>query len=147
LDVTTPVAHRAAKNTRFVLQPPNKPYEEIGSIEGFAKSIDTDGYGRQLLWVKHRLTGEVVKCIATGSALSELESHKIGDVWRGRRIQVYGTLYFKGLGQLSHMDATRIKFLRDRAELPDIEEILDERFTGGLRSEDYLDRIRHGKAS
>jgi hypothetical protein len=147
LDVTTQGAHVAAKNVHSVLHPPVKPYNEIGSIEGFAKAIDTDGYGRQLLLVKHRLTGEVVKCIAHGDALKELEAHRIGDVWHGRRVQVYGTLQFKGLGELSQIDATKIRFLRERAELPDVDDILDERFTGGLRSEVYLERIRYGKTS
>lgn len=142
LDVTPRVAQIAATNTRQVLTPPDKPYEELGSIEGYAKSIERDGFGRYVLWVKHRLTGETVKCIASGPAISELETHQIRDVWRGRRIQVYGKLYFKALGVLNQVEATKVKFLRDRSELPDYGDIQDENFTGGLRTEDYLARLR-----
>jgi hypothetical protein len=145
LDLTPPTARTAASNTRQVLTPPDKPYEELGSIEGFAKSIDRDGFGRYVLWVKHRLTGETVKCIASGAAVSELETHQIRDVWRGRRVQVYGTLHFKGLGALSQVEATKVRFLRDRSELPDYRDIQDEGFTGGLRTEEYLARLRDGK--
>jgi hypothetical protein len=145
LDITPTVARIAADNTRRVLTPPDKPYDELGSIEGYAKSIERDGFGRYVLWVKHRLTGETIKCLTSGPAITELETHQIRDVWRGRRVQVYGKLHFKGLGILNHVEATQVRFLRDRSELPDYEAVLDEKFTGGLRTEEYLARLRDGK--
>jgi len=145
LDITPTVARIAASNTRQVLAPPDKPYDELGSVEGYAKSIERDGFGRYILWVKHRLTGETIKCLASGPAITELETHQIRDVWRGRRVQVYGKMHFKGLGILSQVEATQVRFLRDRKELPDYEEILDENFTGGLRTEEYLTRLRDGQ--
>jgi len=147
VDLTPRVARTAAANTRHVLTPPDKPYQELGSIEGFATSIERDGYGRFVLWVKHRLTGDTIKCIASGEAVAELESHQIREVFRGRRVQVYGKLHFKGLGILGQVEATRVRFLRDRSELPDVEDILDERFTGGMRTEEYLARLRDGELS
>lgn len=147
LELTPRTAREAMANTRHALTPPDKPYDELGSIEGFAKSIERDGFGRYVLWVKHRLTGETIKCIASGEAISELESHQIRDIWRGRRVQVYGKLHFKGLGVLNQVETTKVRFLRDRSELPDYETIQDEKFTGGLRTEEYLARLRDGRLS
>ncbi len=144
LDLTRPVAHEAAENTRAVLEPPDKPYDEWGSIEGAARGIDRDARGHLILWVYHRLTGDVVKCFVSGEATEELADHKIRDVWRNRRVLVYGKLHYKGLGKLTQVEAIRMRFLRDRSELPDIDDILDENFTGGMRSEDYLAKLRDG---
>jgi hypothetical protein len=147
LEITPPVARAALNNTHKVLRPDERQYEELGSIEGYAKKIETDGYGRHLLWVHHRLTGEDIKCVMTGDAFLELEKHRIGDVWKGRRVQVYGRLHYKGLGRLSSAEALSFRFLRERNELPDIDDIQDTNFTGGQRSEDYLARLWNGERS
>lgn len=147
MDLTPTIAKAAGDNTRQVLRPANQPYKEQGSIEGYAHSIERDGWGRPILYVRQRLTGETVKCIVTGEALAELETHQIRDVWRGRRVQVYGLLYYRALGQLQNVDAISVRFLRPRGELPDVTDIVDENFTGGLASEEYLARIRDGNLS
>lgn len=58
-----------------------------------------------------------------------------------------GTIHFKALGRISRMDAQTIRFLRSSNELPDVDDIQDENFTGGLSSEEYLERIRNGGLS
>ena len=146
MDITPAVARAAATNTRSVLTPKEKPYKELGSIEGNAQSIERDGFGRRILWVRYRLTGESIKCMVSGEAERELEAHQIKDVWRYRRVQVYGMLHYRGLGLLREIDAIRVRFLRDRGELPNVDDILDPNFTGGMRSEDYLARLRDGKS-
>lgn len=113
-------------------------YKELGSVEGTARSIERDEWGRLILYIHGRLTGEEVKCVVSGDAADDLGEHQICDVWRGRRIQVYGTLHFKGPGKLREVDAIKIRFLRDRSDLPGVEDIVDPDFTGGLRSEEYL---------
>jgi len=147
LDLTPAGARTAAANTRTVLRPQNRPYKEQGSIEGYAQSIERDGYGRPLLWIRLRVTGESVKCSVSGAALTELETRQIRDIWRNRRVQAYGVLHYKGLGQLAQVDAISVRFLRDRRELPDVDDIIDENFTGGLQSEEYLARLRDGNIS
>jgi hypothetical protein len=144
LELTPPIAREAVKNAVAVLKPPENTYSEVGSIEGTARSIDRDRSGRLVLWVHHRLTGEDVKCFVSGQAEQELGEHKIRDVWRGKRVQVYGVLRFKGLGKLDRADGTMLRFLRDREDLPGVDDILDTEFTGGLRSEDYIARLRDG---
>jgi hypothetical protein len=147
LELTPPVARVGTVNVSAILTPTDKPYKELGAIEGIAKSFERDGRGRLLFWIHVRLTGDDVKCFASGEAENELGGHLIREVWRGRRVQVYGTLNYKGIGKLSHIEAIRVRFLRDRSELPTVEDILDPDFTGGLRSEDYLARLRDGERS
>jgi hypothetical protein len=147
LELTPLIAREAAANTRGVLRPPERPYKEQGSVEGTARGIDRDGWGHLILWIHHRLTGDEVKCFISGQAEGELGDHKIRDVWRNRRVQVYGTLHFKGLGKLNYIDAVGVRFLRDRSDLPSVEDILDPDFTGGIRSEEYLARLRDGESS
>ncbi len=147
LELTPPVARAAMGFAKAALTPPEQPYTELGSIEGAARTIDQDGHGRLILRVQERLTGEDVKCIVTGKARDELGEHQVRDIWHNRRVRVYGTLRFKGRGRLQQVDATMVRFLRDRSDFPDVADILDPDFTGGLSSEEYLERIRDGRLS
>lgn len=147
MDLTPTIARSAVANARRVLDPQHKPYREQGSVEGFVQSVERDGFGRPLLWLRHRLTGESIKCIVLGAAYAELETHQIRDIWKYRRAQVYGLLHYRGLGMLSQVEAISIRFLRDRIDLPTVDAIADENFTGGLSSEEYLDRLRDGRLS
>jgi hypothetical protein len=142
IDLTPGKARIAASNVRNALTPKAKPYNELGSIEGYAQSIERDGFGRRILWVRYRLTGEKIKCLVSGEAEKQLENHQIKDVWRYRRVQIYGMLHYRGLGDLREVEAIRIRFLRDRNELPTVDDIIDPHFTGGLSTEEYLARLR-----
>lgn len=137
-------ARTAAANTKSILTPPDRPYKEIGSVEGIARATERDGFNRLILRIHERLTGEDLKCIVRGEAEDTLGERQIKDIWRNRRVRVYGTLHYKGLGRLSQVEATKLKFLRDRVDLPDVDDITDVDFTGGARSEDYLARLRDG---
>lgn len=94
-----------------------------------------------------RLTGETVKCFVHGNALKAFEGHQIAEVWSGRRVQLYGKLKFKAFGVLNQIDADEVRFLRNREELPTIDDITDENFTGGLSTEEYIARVRNGEPS
>lgn len=139
------IARLAAKNAMAVLAPVERPYKEIGSVEGYFESVSLDGFGRRVLHIKHRLTGDDVKCIVAGDAAKELALREIGDVWRRRRISVFGTIHFKAPGRISQVEASAVRFLRSQNELPDIDDIIDPDFTGGMRSEEYLAKLRDGE--
>jgi hypothetical protein len=147
INITPAIAKRATDNVRTVLRPENKPYEELGSAEGFVDRIEKDAWGHPIVRLRLRLTGETVKCFIKGNALKVLENRQIGDVWRGRRVQLFGKLKFKALGALNQIEADEVRFLRGRDELPTIDDITDENFTGGLSAEEYLVRLRDGKPS
>jgi hypothetical protein len=144
LDLTPSVARRAIANTRNVLTPTSSPYRELGSIEGNVQRVERDGHGRRIVYVRYRLTGDIVKCLVSGEAEREIENHQIKDVWRYRRVQIYGTLYYRGIGELKEIEAIRVRFLRDRDELPSANDILDPDFTDGMSTEEYLARLRDG---
>ena len=147
IEITPPEAKLAAKNITAVRKPKEKPYREIGSLEGNLQRVERDGYGRPLLYVKLRVSGETVKCIARGSAQTEVEHHEIADIWKNKRVRIFGTIYYKALGQIMQVESDAVQFLRSREELPRASEIVDENFTGGLKSEEYLERLRNGDLS
>jgi hypothetical protein len=147
ISLTPTIARQAAERTRKILDPELRPYEELGSIEGFAESIERDGWGKPIFRLRSRLTGESIKVFVTPEAAADLERHQIREVWKGCRVQIMGRLHYRGLGVLGHVDAVTVRFLRDRTELPDVDDIQDENFTGGLSSEDFLARLRDGKPS
>jgi hypothetical protein len=147
IEITPPDAKLTARNITAVRKPKEKPYQEIGSVEGTLQRVERDGYGRPLLYVKLRVSGETIKCIATGSAQSEVEHHEIADIWKNKRVRVFGTLYYKALGQIMQIESDAVQFLLPREELPRASEIVDENFTGGLKSEEYLEKLRNGNLS
>ncbi len=142
--LTPNVARTAARNARSVLQPAGRPYREIGSLEGYFQGASRDGRGRRILHIKRRITGDDVKCLIVGEAEKEIAHCEIDDVWRGRRISVFGTIQYRGPGRISQMEVSKIRFLRSRMDLPDLEQIIDPDFTNGLKSEEYLERLRDG---
>lgn len=146
--VLTPnTARIAGRHVRSVLEPSGKPYKEIGSLEGYIKHVGIDGWGRRTLWLKHRLTGDEVRCMVVGDAEKTLAHREVEDVWRGDRISAFGTIFYRAPGRLSHMEANTLRFLRRRSELPDVDDIIDPDFTGGIRSEEYLEKLRNGELS
>ncbi|HXZ00413.1 MAG TPA: hypothetical protein VEI03_10460 [Stellaceae bacterium] len=147
VEITPSEARAAIANTNAVLMPKDKPYRETGSIEGTLTKVERDGYGRPLLFVKLRLDGEAAKCIVGDAARTEVERHEIGDIWKNQRIRVFGVIYYKGLGRIAQIDADNVQFLPAKDELPSAKDIIDEKFTGGLRSEEYLERLRNGDLS
>ena len=141
----TPVAARSAeKNIQLALRPVDKPYKELGSVEGITRGAEVDGHGRRLLYIRHRLTGEVVKCVLTGEALTKIGAHTVADIYVGMRVQVRGVIRFNRPGHILQIEATDIIYARPRNELPNVDNILDEGFAGGLRTEEYLERLRNG---
>jgi hypothetical protein len=147
IEINPTSARAAATNISSVRKPKEKPYREIGSVEGTLQRVERDGYGRPLLFVKLRVDGEIVKCVARDSARAEVEGHEIADIWKDRRVRVFGTIYYRALGRITQIEADAVQFLRPKGELPRPGDIVDETFTGGLKSEEYLERLRNGDLS
>lgn len=142
--ITPTVARAATRNVDLVLESPDKPYKEVGSIEGYLQAVERDGFGRRIAHVVERVSGQTVKCIVTGAALADLETREIRDIWRSQRVQVAGLVHFEGLGKIDRIDAEHFRFMRARSELPQIDDILDPDFTGGIESVEYVRRLRDG---
>lgn len=144
--VLTPDAARVGAATILRLQrPEDRPYREISSVEGYFQATERDGNGRALIQLRVRLTGDVVKCFVRGAAEVEVERRRIGEVWsKQQRLIVSGTVHYRGAGKMSQIDADEIRFLPVATELPSLNSIIDRDFTGGRRTEDYLEELRNG---
>ena len=147
VEITPNIAQAAVSHIRAVRAPKEKPYRELGSVEGFLKGVERDGFNRAIVYVKLRLNGEIVKCLVSEIAESEVKSHKIGDVLENHRVRMVGTIYYKSLGRISKIDADVVQFLRRRNELPSSSDIINKDFTGGLTSTEYLEKLRNGDLS
>lgn len=145
--ITPTIARVAAQNIRTVLQPVVKPYKEIGGVEGHIQNVGQDGYRRRFLLIRSRMTGDEIKCFVSGDAEKQLAKCEIADVWRRARVEVFGLIHFKGPQRITQVDAQRLRFFYAESELPAVDDILDPDFTGGLRTEDYLDWLRNGRLS
>lgn len=117
------------------------PYTEMGCVEGFVTKPELDGHQRAILRFKARLGGQEIKAFARDNAFRQVEALTLYDVWHGVRVRVYGKISYKSLGEIEHINATGIEVL-DKDDLPGIGDILDSKFTGGLRTEDFLRELR-----
>ncbi len=145
LALTADTARTGERNAARAQKPEDRPYREIGSVEGYFNAVERDGYGRALLHLRVRMTGDVVKCIVRGAALERVAQRQIGEVWQRRqRLLVSGMVHYKALGRVSQIEADDLQLLRSGADLPQVEDIVDPDFTGGLRTEDYLEEVRGG---
>jgi len=109
--------------------------------------VGVGGWGKRRLSVRSRLTGDEFDCTVSDEAASEIEARQIGDIWRNLRAELRGKIHYKSLGRIRKVEAQEIRFFPPSANLPDIGDIRDESFTGGRRSEDFLERVRRGELS
>ncbi len=117
------------------------PYRELGSVEGFVSKAERGDIGCAILRFHSRLDGTEIKAIAEGRAFQQLEALRLSDVWEGVRVRVYGTIWYHSLGAIKKIDATGIEVL-DQSPLPNMDNIIDENFTNGVISENYLAALR-----
>jgi hypothetical protein len=145
LALTPASAYAAAAYVRKILEPISKTFDEIGSVEGIAHGPDLDGWGNRIVKIRVRMTGDDLTCRLFDQALKAVEDRHVGDLWKDCRVEAHGIIHYKALGVPSRIDATTIRFLRPSSELPNVEDILDEEFTGGMTTEDYLTALRDGE--
>jgi hypothetical protein len=146
LEVKPDLARSAGKIINKILKPTPKAYRELGSVEGYFRAAEIDGHHRPLIWIKHRLTGSEVKCVISSEDMKlRMASAHIGDVWKRRRLLLTGIVYYKALGKIDYVEAEDFRLLRQRHELPSVDDILDETFTNGMKTEDYLEKLRNGE--
>ena len=150
LEITSSVARAAARNVQTVLTSKEKRYKEIGSVDGFIKGVELDGRGRRVAFIRDRVSGNIVKCMIPRNRpeLAELLAERyIGDVWDNVRVEIFGLIHYLNRGNIDYLDAEKVRFFRKSSELPRFQDIVDPSFTGGLTSEEYLERIRNDTLS
>lgn len=125
---------------------PVHPYRELGSFEGYIQNVGTDGWGKPYIIVKSRVSGSDIKCYLIEDARKALEDERVADVvWRERRVTAVGILKFRSVGKLSQAEISRLDFADPREHLPQFQDIVNPNFTSGLRSDEYLERLRNGE--
>lgn len=137
-------ARKACENVREILSPVENPYQEYGSIEGHLKRVGQEGRGRKVVHVRLRTTGDEVKCFVTGEAEKQVAQCEVGEIWRSSRVEILGLIHYRGPHRISYVEADRLHWFPAESELPRLSDLIDENFTGGLLSEDHLDRLRDG---
>lgn len=147
LSLTPQIVGAATKNIETILAPDSKPYVEIGSVEVFVLGVSVDGWGKRLLSARSRLAGDDFNCVISDEAAKEIQTRQIGDVWRNFRAELTGKIHYRSLGRIRKVEVQGIRLFRPSDDLPDIGDIQDESFTGGRRSEDFLERVRRGELS
>lgn len=141
--LTSSLGRSGSSNVSMVLQPIERPFQAIGSVEGYLQGAEHDGFGRDIAFLKERITGNLVKCLLAPKVREFFAERQISEIFSHRRALAFGRIHYKSKTKISHIETTNIRFLRSRADLPQIDDIIDRDFTGGLKTEDYLDLVRN----
>lgn len=121
----TPVAHR-----------------EIGSLEGFVAKVELDGFQRPIVWLRSRLDGQIVKCVASDGGLDRIGHFEVMEVLKGKRVRVHGLLHYKSLEQIASIEVEGVHVFEADTELPDAASIVSPGFTKGVEPSAYLEALR-----
>jgi hypothetical protein len=113
-----------------------------GEIEG--RLVSAGHYrNRPALYLITALYGPVW-CVLDDHLIADWgDAQRVSDVWKGKRLIVFGRLvYWKG-GKLSRIEAQNIR--EKEIATINIEDVLDPDFTAGLDPVEYLDRLHEGE--
>lgn len=125
-----------------IRKPLNKPHRELGSVEGFVKTVGRDGHMRPVLYISSRLDGDEVKCVAKEGGLEKIGHLEVEKVTRGLRVNVFGVLHYKDAARVNRIDVERIELFDDGDKLPGIRDIVEPDFTDGVEAVEYLKKLR-----
>ena len=135
-------AHRTVATLSKMTETLKYPHRELGSIEGFVKSIARDGHGRPLIHLTGRLNGNEVKCIGTNGGLDRIGHLRVDQIMRGLRIRVFGTLHYKTTDTVDRVDVDRVDLFPQEDELPGLDDIVEPNFTDGVEAVENLKKLR-----
>jgi hypothetical protein len=141
ITVNATTVRRARELAQF-RSPEAISYRELGSVEGFVSKIELDGYNRPIVWLKSRLDGQTIKCIAKRRGLDRIGHYKVAEILKGFRVQVFGLINYKDLEKISTVEVDDVHIFESDAELPDIDAIVAPGYTGGIEASEYLRQLR-----
>lgn len=141
--VATPeTAREVAPKLEAVKRPAPVAHRELGSLEGYISRVELDGYGRPLVWLKSRLDGQVIKCIAADRGLDRIGHLEVSEVLKGMRVQVHGLINYKDLETISSIEVDGVHVYEPDDNLPHFRDIVSPNFTNGVEASAYLERLR-----
>ncbi len=122
-----------------------RPHREIGSVEGYIKTVGRDGFGRPVLTLTTRVDGNDIKCVSSDGGLDKIGHLEVGKVIRGMRIRAHGLLLYKSPELLERVEVERVEMFEQKDSLPELQELIDPEFTGGIEAVEYI-RMRRDNA-
>ncbi|WP_291343711.1 hypothetical protein [Acidiphilium sp. 20-67-58] len=143
VDITRSFAANASRAILSARPQGAVPHREIGSVEGTITRVELDGYGRPVVWLRARLDGQVVKCVAHRGALDRIGHYEIMEVLKGMRVSVHGLISYKDYEEFGGVEVEGVHVFPPDEELPDHQNIVDPGFTKGLEASEYLEAIRN----
>lgn len=111
-----------------------KSHLEIGTVEGILDVVSTRG-GRRRFYVTEVLTGAKVECFGSAVDLKEAQTYL------ECRVSVQGFVRMR-FGRPKMIEVKSIKRLRNRGELPKLDDIGPVDLTGGKSPEDFIRELR-----
>ena len=117
-------------------------YRELGSVEGAIARVELDGHHRPIVWLRHRLDGQMVKCVSKDRGLDRIGHYEVAEVLKGLRVQVFGVINYKDLEKIASIEVDGVHVFGEDNDLPDIGDIVEPGFTGGIEAAEYLRRLR-----
>ena len=136
------IAETTIKNIENLKAQSQKPYRELGSVEGHVKAVKYNKDGLFVITLTARIDGRDIKCTSSDAGLDNIVRLAVGEVINGLRVRVFGTLYYKILGVIDKVDVDRVELFTPRDQLPTIEDLIDPDFTNGVDSVEYIRRMR-----
>jgi hypothetical protein len=142
MEVSTATARQSIERIKSFRAPAPIPHRELGSLEGYITRVELDGHSRPVVWLRSRLDGQIVKCVAADNALDRIGHYEVGEVLNGLRIAVFGVLNYKDLDQIATINVEGVHAFAPDNELPDHDKIVSSNFTKGLEASEYLEMLR-----
>lgn len=124
ISVTKASAPSALSNLHQFRNPEPISYRELGSVEGFIARVELDGYHRPIVWLRHRLDGQLVKCVSKGRGLDRIGHYEVAEVLKGLRVQVFGLINYKDLEKIASIEVDGVHVFGEDSDLPDIADIV-----------------------
>jgi hypothetical protein len=112
-------------------------YTEYGSLEGVLQELSVS-HGRDRLVIVEKLTGEKTPCYLRNPSLDA----ELRKAWK-KRVVVTGEIVVKRETKKPvKIKVDEIRILRERSELPQIEDLRGIDITGGVESSEYIRTLR-----
>ena len=141
LNATPDSARDVARKLNAVKRPAPTAHRELGSLEGFISKVELDAFGRPLVWLKSRLDGQLVKCVAQDKGLDRIGHFEVSEILRGMRVRVHGLITYKDVEVIASIDVEGVHVFEADNNLPDHHKIVSSNFTRGVEASEYLERL------
>ena len=113
-------------------------YAEHGTIEGHLRQLESLAGPKDKIVIEDDLTGEKILCYFRGAELEQ----RVREAWK-QRVGVSGEITVdRQSGRPQSVEVEEIVVLRQRAELPQMEDLHGIDITGGLDSAEYIRGLR-----